>query len=203
MFKFISMGGMPPWMMPMMQQEEQHPPQQPDMMIPPRVRQAMEFISMMTAKTQRRPAITENQIEIVEGQKLTDEEAGALAVANNMIARYFAGQLKPDCWEQLRYEAVKKRAEMGGQPQRLINCVACNPSLPPSPQCPLCAGSGKLFVQPGGAQPQPQGGGLADFLMGMGRPDPNQPNDGDAPDPPFEGPAGFTGVEAPEPPQDK
>lgn len=196
------MGGMiPPWMMPMMQQEEPQQHQPPDVMIPPRVRQAMEFISMMTAKTQDRPAITENQIEIVKGQKLSDEEQGALAVANNMIARYFAGQLKPDIWEQIRYDAIKKKADMGGTPQRLINCVACNPSLPPSPQCPLCAGSGKLFVQPGGAQSQPRGG-LAEIIMGMGG-GPAEPNDGDPPDPPFPGAEGFPGVVPPDPPQDK
>lgn len=200
--RFMMGGMLPPWMLPMMQQEDQHPPQQPDMMIPPRVRQAMEFISMLTAKTQDRPAITENQIEIVKGQKLTDEEQGALAVANNMIARYFAGQLKPDCWEQLRYDALKKKAESGGVPQRLINCVACNPSLPPSPKCPLCAGSGKLLVQPAGAQPQPSGG-LADMLMSMMGGGPSDMNDSDPPEPPMTGPSGFTGVVPPEPPQDK
>lgn len=197
--RFMFDGMMPPWMMPFMQQEEQHQPP-PDVMVPPRVRQAMEFIQMMTGKTMDRPAMTENQIQIVEGQELTDEEKNALATACNLVSRYFAGQLKPDAWESLRFDALKKKAEQGSTPGRIIGCVACNPMGPPNKGCVLCSGTGKILVQPVGQPPQPQGGGVMDIIMGMaGGRAPSDENDGDPPNPPMDGPEGFTGPEEEEP----
>lgn len=139
-------GGMP-WMMPwMFQQEPQQQQYMPDLIVPARVHQAMDFLALISQKTMQRAAASENQIELIEGQKLCDEEENARDAACVCLAKYFDGKLQPDVWEKLRYEAMRKRAEMGGKDGAILRCIACGSRPIPNPACDLCKGTGRVFV---------------------------------------------------------
>lgn len=142
-------GMIPPWMMPpwMMQQEPDHQHGPPDIIVPARVNKAMEFLSMMTAKAMKRPAATENQIEVIDGQTLTTEEESCRATACSLLEKYFAGTLQPDAWENLRVEAIKKQQEGLNQESKLMHCMICGGGKP-NPGCPLCDGTGAVMVTP-------------------------------------------------------
>lgn len=146
-------GMMPPFMSFMMQnQQEERPTPPPDIIVPARVRLALEFMAALTNKTAARAAVTEHHVELIPGQKLTDEETTAQATACNLLSQYFAGKLNPDKWEEIRYTQLKKQAEIGGGQGTCIRCMACGPH--PQEDCPLCQGRGSLLVQPLGPDPQ-------------------------------------------------
>ena len=107
---------------------------------------AMEFLSMMTHKAMSRAAVSDIGIEVLPGQQLCDEEVSTQATACNLLSRYFAGKLTPDCWEKLRYEAMKQRVQQGGREGMVIRCIGCGHGPMPNPTCELCKGSGKIFV---------------------------------------------------------
>ena len=102
---------------------------QPNPQEPPlRVQIGLALLSHLTRKTQPQVAVTENQIETIPGQKLTDEEEGARATALNMFSHYFSGQLKPDTWENESLRAAQ------GIPTMKFRCV-CNGN---NGDCPFC-----------------------------------------------------------------
>jgi len=138
----FSMFGMPPWMAPWMMQESFTP----DLIVPARVRMALEFLSMMTHKTMSRAAVSDIGIEVLPWQDLCDEEVATQATACNLLSRYFAGKLTPDVWEKLRYDAMKQRVQQGGKEGMVIRCIGCGHGPMPNPTCELCKGSGKIFV---------------------------------------------------------
>ena len=95
------------------------------------------------------PAASEHAIEVVEQDGLCGEEEAARDAALQLLAKYFDGKLVHDPWEELRYKALEKRADMGLREGRIIGCVGCHP-MHPDPNCILCGGSGKIFVQAAG-----------------------------------------------------
>jgi len=125
-------------------QDQQQPV--PDAAVPPRVRQAMDFVSMMAQKTMQRAAACENQIELIDGQQLTDEERNAHDSACLCIARYFNGNLPLDKWEQLRYETIRQKVKTGGRDGAILRCIGCGARVTPTPDCELCRGTGRVFV---------------------------------------------------------
>ena len=133
-----------PWMMPWIGQEQQQ--SVPDLSVPPRVRQAMEFLALLSQKTMQRAAACENSIELIDGQKLCDEEENARDSACLCLARYFDGKLPLDQWEKLRYESMKQRVKTGGREGAILRCIACGSRPMPKPDCELCKGTGRLFV---------------------------------------------------------
>ncbi len=143
--QFGGMGWMPPWMMPpwMMQEPQQ---QIPDSVVPARVREAREFLGQLYQKQADRAAASEMSIEIIPGQKLCSEEEAARDSACQCIAKYFDGKLSPDETEKLRYQAMKKRVELGGKEGNILRCIVCGPSTVPNPHCNLCKGTGKIMV---------------------------------------------------------
>lgn len=150
-----SMGGGGFMMMPMMSPFPQEPPQQqqaPDIVVPARVRIAMEFLQSLTIKTMTRAAVSENQIDQIDGQKLTEEESNTQATACNLLGKYFAGRLEADSWEKIRVDALKKQNDGKNPRGMVLNCVMCGTSRRPRKDCPLCEGSGVILVV--GAQPE-------------------------------------------------
>lgn len=117
--------------------------QAPEVLLPPRVQKAMQFVDMMTRKTQTGAAVSESMIELIDGQKLQDEEGAALATACNLLNEYFAGKLQPDVWELLAIEKDNK------PPQRrvMIFCISCGRG-PADPACQICHGAGNIYVTP-------------------------------------------------------
>lgn len=140
-----NMGMIPPWMVPMPYPSESRQ-SVPDIIVPARVNKAMDFLSLLARKRRPEAACSEHQVEVLEPDKLTSEETATQDAALQLLARYFDGKLEPDEWEKIRFEGLKKRAEMGGHVGRIIGCPGCHP-LHPDPECPLCDGRGKLFVQ--------------------------------------------------------
>lgn len=127
---------------------QQQPSSVPEIIVPARVTKAMEFIEFISYKRIRRPAATDHTVEIVEPERQSDEEGTAYATACNLLNEYFGGKLKPDEWEQIRFDAIKKRLETGNRSGAVIACFGCGAGKgrAPNPGCELCKGTGTLFV---------------------------------------------------------
>jgi len=163
----IPFGVLPPWMMGMMMPGNEGPPTQvPDVSVPARVTQAMQLLQHLASKRRRLPAASEHVIEVVDQDDLCSEEEAARDAALQLLARYFDGKLVNDQWEDLRYKALEKRAEMGLKEGKLIGCVGCHP-MRPDPNCILCQGSGKIFVQAAGSSPNVMVGHPGDDEEGL------------------------------------
>jgi len=132
----------------MMPDQQDIRPQVPDIIVPARVRIAMEFLNSLTVKGMTRAAVYESGAQEIKGQNLSDEEADAQATACNLLSQYFAGKLPPDQWESLRVDALKKQAATGEKNQKgmVLNCVMCSNRRQPRRDCPLCEGSGVILV---------------------------------------------------------
>jgi len=144
-------GMMPPFFPMMMYPEHSYAPRQqtPDIIVPARVNKAMDFLQFLAQKRRKGAAVGEHQIEVLEPDVLTDEETATQDSALQMLARYFDGKLQPDEWENVRFQALKKRAKegtldapLGGQIMPCPNCAGRNP------KCALCFGRGELLIQP-------------------------------------------------------
>jgi hypothetical protein len=146
----VPFGMMPPWMLGMMMpgSDSQHSQVQ-DIAVPARVNKAMEFLDHVASKRRKMPAASEHSVEVVEQDNLCAEEEATRDSALQLLTKYFDGNLTQDPWEELRFQTLKKRLEMGTKEGRLIGCVVCHP-LRPDPNCILCGGSGKIFVQAAG-----------------------------------------------------
>lgn len=138
--------GVPPWMWQMMQGQEREEVHVPDVIVPARVEKALQFFAMVSQKTADRAAISENQIEIIPGQELIDEEVTALATACNLFTKYFGGDLGHDAWEKLRFSAQQKQLDNVGKAGQLLRCFACSKGGSVNPSCELCNGSGVIIV---------------------------------------------------------
>lgn len=154
------MPWMPPWMMMPWGGQDQQQQVSYDLIVPPRVRQAMEFLALLSSKTQQRAAACENAIELIDGQKLCGEEENARDSACLMLAKYFDGNLRPDIWERLRYDALKKRAE--GREGTILKCLMCANRHIANPNCEMCKGTGRIFVSAFGAGEAPPDGVVVD-----------------------------------------
>jgi hypothetical protein len=130
-----------PGMQPFMQQHQQHGI--PDIVVPARVNKALEFFSMVTHKTATRAVANDLAIEQIPGQKLTDEEANAMATACNLLSRYFSGTLPPDIWEEIRIRAVHRRPDGDS---KIMNCPVCVQNGQIDSMCSTCGGSGKIMI---------------------------------------------------------
>ena len=108
-------------------------PQRP----PLRVLVASQFLSQLTAKQMPQVAATETSIETIPGLKPTEDEQGTAITALNMLSHYFAGDLKPDQWEQLGM------GQMHGIPTLEFRCI-CHREGMFNPECPLCGGQGTM-----------------------------------------------------------
>lgn len=167
----IPYGMLPPWMMGMMVQgPESQQAHVSDIAVPARVNKALEFLHHLASKRRKMPAATEHQMEVVDQDKLCAEEEATRDAALQLLTKYFDGGLNNDQWEQLRFKALEKRADMGLREGRIIGCVGCHP-MRPDPNCILCGGSGKIFVQAAGG---PVGG-----MMPATKPDEEEEEDDD------------------------
>jgi hypothetical protein len=111
-------------------------PQEP----PLRVQIAAMLMSQMTRKTMPQVAVTENQIETIPGQKLTEEEEGARKTAMHMLSHYLAGKLEPDIWEQ------QSLRDATGVPTLQFRCVCSRQDHVNNPDCPFCEGEGTMDI---------------------------------------------------------
>jgi hypothetical protein len=114
---------------------------------PARVRTALEFLQHLTFKTMDRAAVTDIKVEVVEGQKLTEDEVDSHKRACELLGDYFSGTLKPDMWEKLLSQ--RSDSPPPGVKGRVIMCFACAPQ-PPNPSCVFCRGQGNLLIYPVG-----------------------------------------------------
>jgi hypothetical protein len=124
-----------------------------EIVVPPRIDKAMQFLNMLNRKTEVQVAASEHEIREVEGQKLTEEELTAQATACNLLNQYFAGQLAPDGWEKLKVEAIKRKNIRKKKSQdravgSVINCPICGGGKVRK-DCPLCEGTTTIVVYPG------------------------------------------------------
>jgi len=123
----------------------------PEIAVPARVRQAMQYIELCSQKTQQRAAVSESQIQLIDGVPLTEDESTALTTACNLLTKYFAGQTGFDKWEELRFKSLQQKVE-----QRIPKKVkTARLSAGPCPvcggtkkECSVCAGSGKVIIVP-------------------------------------------------------
>ena len=129
-------GGMPIIIRDQLQQQQPRQPGEP----PLRAQMALAINSHLTRKQMPQVAVTETQIEIIPGQKLTDEEAGAQATAMNAMAHYLAGTLVPDVWER------QNLSSDNGIPTLEFRCICKRADAIPNPDCPFCAGEGIMDV---------------------------------------------------------
>lgn len=123
--------------------------------VPPRVHMAMQFISMLNAKTA--PTIVggggfdgKNEPQEFKGPGLTPNEASAHNAASALIAEYFQGKYEPDLWEKPVQAAIKRRNKnRGGKKPRgriimQIHCPECGGSALAS--CKVCGGDGRMVL---------------------------------------------------------
>jgi hypothetical protein len=132
-----------PLLMPFMSPPWGERPQSSPGPIPPRVEKALQFLSMCNQKTMSQAAVSDNQIQEIEGQKLTEEEQVAQATACNLLNQDFTGSLQPDIWE-------KKDKKRKLEPMKVLMCPGCAGASEPKENCPLCEGSGTIVVVAGG-----------------------------------------------------
>lgn len=150
-----------PWIM-LQNERPRDPDERPENYVPPRVRVALQFLSVLAAKQAAVPVkwgpqglmvegvggadVATGGVEVVPGQKLTDEEAAAQATACNLLGQYFAGQLPP--LPQERLPLAKRRNGEGGVP--LARCKIICPSCADQPQyrhvCGVCSKRGYVEV---------------------------------------------------------
>lgn len=127
------------------QMPQQQMPQYREPAIPPRVRTAMEFLARLTDKTATVPMPTYSQDRVeytpVDGQKLSDEEAGAQATACNLLSQYFAGNLQPCPWDKADVLEPETNLE-----QLTIKCPGCRSNPIHSPTCEVCGGNGVVMT---------------------------------------------------------
>ncbi len=134
-------------------------PVQPGEVPPGRVQVAMEFLGMLTYKTQKRAVANDTAIEVLDGAKLTTAEANAQASAHNLLNDYFNGKVKPTYWERTpRARRVERYVddcdddcpcddERYGFPTSYIKCFVCGPANV-NPTCNVCCGTGHIMVTP-------------------------------------------------------
>lgn len=135
---------------------------QPGEVPPGRVQVALEFLGMLTYKTQKRGFANDTTIEVVEGTVLTKAENNAQATACNLLNDYFLGKTKPTYWErqpkQRRYvEQYDGPCDDGDceechnvpkqYPTSYLKCFVCGPGNT-NPNCDLCCGTGRIMVTP-------------------------------------------------------
>lgn len=143
------------FMMPMFGPQQEAPEMvTADIVVPARVNKAMQFLSMLNDKQMDRAAASDNQIQIIDGKKLSPEEEATKQVALNMLAHYFDGNLQPDNWETIKSQSLscrnKKKAISGKL--RAMSCPACG-GAPGDKNCPLCDGKGTLVIVSGTGGP--------------------------------------------------
>lgn len=126
---------------------------------PARVRLALEYVGMMVFKQMERAAVNDISIEVLQGQKPTTAESNALASAANCLSEYFSGKISTDRWERSRLESFKEKRENETTKSRMpeaathIRCPNCFEQMSrgarPQANCPICKGSGTVFVVAG------------------------------------------------------
>lgn len=81
---------------------------------PPGVRAAMYYLKQLDEKTQKRIALNDTQLEVVDGEPLTNPEVSARDAACRLLTKYFDG-----CTDLIDQEVEKK--------------LAPEPQAPPNP----------------------------------------------------------------------
>lgn len=114
--------------------------QQQEVKVPARIRFALELLHHLTSKTAVRVAISEHQIQEVDGQALSKGEINAQATACHVINDYLLGKLTPDKWEVAEF--VKDQPREG----TLLTCMGCYPQV--RNDCRICHGTGRVVVLP-------------------------------------------------------
>lgn len=116
--------------------------------IPARVIVAMRYIDNLAGYAKSEPVAVSSdvttEIQIVPGQKLEIDQLRARTAACNLLAAYFAGDLKLADWET----PPKDHERRGGS---MIGCIACaggRHRRPDGKPCELCGGANNLLVFP-------------------------------------------------------
>lgn len=130
---------------PQGQPEESRPPE-PDITVPARIHVAMGFLDMCNHKMQDRAAVSESQIQVVEGKQLSEEEINTQATACHLLSKYLAGELKNlDDWEKVKLNSLKNKGKKKKQtPHRhslVVRCLACGGN-----GCHVCEGGGGMLI---------------------------------------------------------
>ncbi len=126
-----------PFPMPM-----HHPPQQGLEQAPPRVRLAMGFLAFAAEKCSSKIAVSDVGFEQFDGQQLADEEAIVRVAACKLLQSYFAGELKPDHYEE---QVIDRRAKGRGH---VLRCISCGDDIRARKKCAICGGTGTILVWP-------------------------------------------------------
>jgi hypothetical protein len=134
------MGGYPMGMPVIIQQRGDNSRPQEPQEPPLRVQIAAMLMQQMTRKTMPQVVATENQIETIPGQKLTEEEEGARKTAMHMLSHYLSGNLQPDLWEQ------QSLRDATGVPTLQFRCVCSRQDHVNNPDCPFCEGEGTMDI---------------------------------------------------------
>lgn len=116
--------------------------------VPARIRAALSFLQDLNSKTMTRAAVSENDIEEIEGQELSQCEKDTQADACRMLSSYFDGTLKPNCWELDNSEEEVESPPNYTEGVR-IKCPCSSPGRT-TINCHLCKGSGWVLVFPDG-----------------------------------------------------
>lgn len=132
------MNGQPTGFFPMIFPFQQAPAPKDEP--PARVRQAVEFLVLLTHKMMPRAAVNDLSIEWYEGQKLIGPEVEAQIAACDLLTRYFKGQFKADALE-------KKEPQDWGS---AINCPICLGRI--NEDCEVCQGKGRVLIKPMGGK---------------------------------------------------
>jgi len=119
-----------------------------EIVMPPRVSEAMAFVRLMQEKTQSRIAPGPEMTGAVEfkGEKLSDREETTYNSALEMIQAYFDGKLEEDQWETIKKADMENKGENKKlERMMLLECPMCEGQKGVR-QCPLCEGSATLLI---------------------------------------------------------
>lgn len=129
---------------------------QPGEIPPGRVQVALEYLMLTSSKTMTRAAVSDNAIQLIDGQVLTTAEANTQATACNVLNEYLLGKLKPTYWERIPKERISYDVPDQHEcpsdegrppfPSMFIRCFACAGSS--NDQCQFCLGTGHLIITP-------------------------------------------------------
>ncbi len=139
-------NGQGPFLVPVAFPQPQGPPQLDDG-LPVRIRAAMEFISLISAKQAARAAVWDSGCEWADKLELSKAEANARESAANLLAEYFSGKMDMDQWESEKYLKAKLNKPYPSTEPFLMKCVSCSPGRGRE-DCPLCRGSGQVLIYP-------------------------------------------------------
>jgi hypothetical protein len=112
--------------------------------VPARVGQAMNFLSLMQFKELDRPG-NGDVSGTIDGKELTLEERETQVAACKFLTSYFRGEMAHDEWDKIRHAKLKKKDD-NAPAGKILQCIICNGHQ--GRACDICGGSGMIVVSP-------------------------------------------------------